>query len=222
MHLGTMPSGAATFALDVAGATPLGIRGDASGPQGDPPWLIIQSDRPSQKLADLIGQRVAHTTPSSRLGNLARRALSPGAGRVPDRDHKVCFPGKHQDSVAAVAFGDREAAPIARDIMVRVAERRIVKMQDFRIVRKRGNLPPGVLSTAHALAPPLLRRVRECAFNIRDPSAMPTGSQGADRRCSIDIWKDRQIVRQVAEASGQAYTRAAFDQKKVRAEAGRK
>ena len=77
MHLGTMSSGDTAFAVNVAGAIPIGIRGDANGPQGYQLWMIVRADSPFQKLSDLKGKRVAHTTPSSRR----RRGLSRSSRR---------------------------------------------------------------------------------------------------------------------------------------------
>ena len=155
MHLGTMSSGDTAFAVNVAGAIPIGIRGDASGPQGYQLWVIVKAASPFQKLSDLKGKRVAHTTPSSNSGNLAPRSLFPAEGLVPDKDYKVLFSGKHENSVSGVAAGDFDAAPIAHDILVRMAERGLVKMADFRIIWKSRNFPPGGLSMAHDLAPAL-------------------------------------------------------------------
>lgn len=218
MHLGTMSSGDTAFAVNVAGAIPLGIRGDASGPQGYQLWMIVKKDSAFQKLADLKGKRVAHTTPSSNSGNLAPRALFPVEGLTPDKDYKVFFSGKHENSISGVAAGDYDAAPIAHDILVRMAERGIVKMEDFRIIWKSRSFPPGGLSMAHDLAPPLQQKIRECTYAFRYPPEMQKGFQGADRWLPIDYKKDWEIVRKVAQESGQAFNRAAFDKEKARAE----
>lgn len=223
MHIGTMSSGDTVFAVNVGGAIPIGIRGDANGPQGYQLWMIVRKDSPFRKIADLKGKRVAHTTPSSNSGNLAPRALFPAEGLVPGRDYKVLFSGKHENSVSGVASGDFDAAPIAHDILVRMAERGVVKMDDFRIIWRSRNFPPGGLSMAHDLAPALQRRIRDCTYNFKYPPEMVKGFQGADRWWPIDYSKDWELIRSVAQGSGQAFTRAAFEKEKARAEAaGRK
>jgi phosphonate transport system substrate-binding protein len=222
MHLGTMSSGDTAFAVNVAGAQPLGIRGDASGPQGYQLWMIVRKDSPFQKLSDLKGKRVAHTTPSSNSGNLAPRALFAAEGLVPDKDYKPLFSGKHENSIAGVAAGDYDAAPIAHDILVRMAERGVVKRDDFRIIWKSANFAPGGLSMVHDLVPALERKIRECTYNFRYPPEMQKGFQGADRWLPIDYRKDWELVRKVAQESGQSFNRSAFDKEKARAEAAKK
>ena len=219
MHIGTMSSGDTAFAVNVAGAIPFGIRGDAKGPQGYQLWVIVKKDSALQKLSDLKGKKVAHTAPSSNSGNLAPRALFPVEGLTPDKDYKVLYSGKHENSVAGVASGDYDAAPIAHDILVRMAERGMVKMEDFRIIWRSRDFPPGGLSMAHDLAPALQQKLRDCTFNFKYTPEMVKGFQGADRWLPIDYKRDWEIIRKVAQESGQSFTRAAFDKEKAKADA---
>ncbi len=226
MHIGTMSTGDTAFAVNVAGGVPFAIRGNERAGkaeiQGYQLWMIVKTKSPYKTLADLKGKKIAHTTPSSNSGNLAPRSLFPAEGLVPDKDYKVLFSGKHENSVSGVAAGDFDAAPIAHDILVRMAERGIVKMGDFRIIWKSRNFPPGGLSMAHDLAPALQSKIRECTVNFRYTPEMVKGFQGADRWLPIDYKKDWEIVRKVAQDSGQAFTASTFEKEKARAEAAGK
>jgi phosphonate transport system substrate-binding protein len=222
MTVGTMSSGDTAFAVNVAGGIPYGIRGDASGPQGYQLWMIVKKSSPYQKLSDLKGKKVAHTTPSSNSGNLAPRALFPAEGLVPEKDYTVAFSGRHENSITGVASGDYDAAPIAHDILIRMADRGVVKMDDFRIIWKSPNFAPGGLLMAHDLVPALAKKVRECTYAFKFPPEMQQGFQGADRWLPIDYKKDWEMVRRVARESGQSFTRDAFEKEKARAEAAKK
>jgi phosphonate transport system substrate-binding protein len=105
MHLGMFSTGDTAFAVNLAGAIPFAIRGDAKGPQVYQLWTIVKSDSPYQKLADLKGKKVAHVSPSSNSGNLAPRALVAAEGLIPDKDYKVLYSGRHENSVTGVSTG---------------------------------------------------------------------------------------------------------------------
>jgi phosphonate transport system substrate-binding protein len=48
---------------------------------------------------------------------------------------------------------------------------------------------------------------------------MVKGFQGADRWLPIDFKRDWEVIRKVAQESGQSFNRAAFDKEKTKAEA---
>lgn len=216
MHIGTMSSGDTAFAVNVAGAIPFAVRGDANGPQGYQLWVIVRKESPYRTLSDLKGRRVAHTTPSSNSGNLAPRALFPPLGLTPGTDYKVVFSGKHEHSVAGVASGDFDAAPVAHDVLLRMAERGLIELDDFRVIWKSRNFPPGALSMAHDLVPALKQKIRDCTFEFHYTAEMIRGFQGADRWLPVDYRQDWEPIRSIAHAGGQSFTRSAFERGKTR------
>lgn len=218
MHIGTMSTGDSAFAVNIAGAIPFAIRGDAKGMQGYKLWMIVKSNSPYKTLADLKGKRIAHTTPSSNSGNMAPRALFPADGLKPDTDYKVFYSGKHENSILGVASGDYDAAPVAHDLLVRMAERGMVKMEDFRIIWQSREFPPGGLLMAHDLAPALQKKIRECTTAYRYSPEMVKGFQGADRWVPVNYKDTWEIVRQVAAGSGESFNRNAYEKERKRAE----
>jgi len=183
MHVGSMSTGDTAFAVNVAGGVPFAIRGDAKGIQGYQLWVIVKASSPYKTLADLKGKKVAHTTPSSNSGNMAPRALFPAEGLVPDKDYKVVYSGKHENSILGVASGDYDAAPVAHDLLLRMAERGMVKMEDFRIIWRSRDFPPGGLSMAHDLAPSLQKKIRDCTYAFRYPPTCPRPSRARTAGC---------------------------------------
>ena len=222
MHIGTMSTGDTAFAVNVAGAIPFAIRGNERGGkaeiQGYQLWMIVKANSPYKTLADLKGKKIAHTTPSSNSGNMAPRALFPADGLTPDKDYKVLYSGKHDNSILGVAAGDYDAAPIAHDILLRLAERGVVKRDDFRIIWQSPFFPPGGLSMAHDLAPALQAKIRDCTTQFKYPPEMVKGFQGADRWVPVTYKEQWEIVRKVAAGSGESFNRQAFDKERQRAE----
>src|SRR4051794_15550391 len=111
LHVGGFSTGPTAFAVNIAGAVPFAVKGDAKEWQGYQLWLIVRKDSPIQKITDIKGKKVAHVQPSSNSGNLAPRALFPKEGVVPDQDYKVVYSGKHDQSISGVGSGDFDAAP---------------------------------------------------------------------------------------------------------------
>src|SRR5690606_20114511 len=134
LHVGGFSTGPTNFAVNLAGAVPFAVKGDANGFQGYNLILIVKKDSPYKTLADLKGKKVAHTSPSSNSGNMAPIALFPKEGLVPGKDYEFLYSGKHDQSVMGVNSGDYDAAAVASDVFHRMAERGQVKEDDFRII----------------------------------------------------------------------------------------
>ena len=75
---------------------------------------------------------------------------------------------------------------------------------------------------AHDLTPALQQKIRECTYNFRYTAEMIRGFQGADRWLPIEYKQDWELIRRIAHASGQSFTRTAFEREKSRAAAGAK
>jgi phosphonate transport system substrate-binding protein len=211
LHVGGFSTGPTNFAVNLAGAVPFAVKGDAKEWQGYQLWLIVKKDSPLQQITDLKGKKVAHVQPSSNSGNLAPRALFPALGLVPDKDYKVLYSGKHDNSVMGVNSGDYDAAPVASDVFKRMAERGQVKEADFRVIWKSQTFPTSSFAYAHDLEPKLRDTMLKCFYDYRFPAEMQKAFGGADRFFPITFQKDWAIVRNVAEGSGEKFNKAAFD-----------
>src|SRR3546814_6949599 len=116
LHVGGFSTGPTNFAVNLAGAVPVAVKGTADGFQGYNLILIVKKDSPFQKLTDLKGKKVAHTSPSSNSGNMASIALFPDEGLVHGKDYKFLYSGKHDQSIMGVNLGDYDAAAVASDV----------------------------------------------------------------------------------------------------------
>lgn len=211
LHVGGFSTGPTNFAVNLAGAVPFAVKGDAKEWQGYELWLVVRKDSAIQKITDIKGKKVAHVQPSSNSGNLAPRALFPKEGVVPDKDYKVLYSGKHDQSITGVHSGDFDAAPVASDVFKRMAERGQINAEDFRVIWKSQTFPTSSFAYAHDLEPKLRDTMLKCFYDYRFPAAMQKAFGGADRFFPITYQKDWAIVREVAEGSGEKFNKAAYE-----------
>lgn len=211
LHVAGFSTGPTGFAVNLAGAVPIAVKGFPDGLQGYNLIMIVRSNSPYQKPSDLKGKKVAHTSPSSNSGNLAPRVLLPEQGLVPEKDYEVVFSGKHDQSVMGVLSGDYDAAPVASDVFDRMVRRGTVKAEDFRIIYRSAVFPTSSFAYAHDLHPELVRKIVGAFHTYRFNDAMKSAFDGADRFYPITYMKDWAVVRQIAEGTGTTYNRSGFE-----------
>jgi len=219
IQMSLLAAGDTPFAVNVAGAIPFAIHGniinDKPTPMAYHLIMVVRADSAYKTLPDLSGKRVAHVSPSSNSGNLAPRALFPIEGLVPDKDYKVIYSGKHDNSITSVINGDYDAAAVADDVLTRMIQRGAVKEGELRVLYKSRPFPAGSLAMVHDLAPELRERITKCTFDFKFPNELMTAFRGTDRFVTLNYKQDYQAVRRVAEVSGEAFNRAAFDKRKA-------
>lgn len=221
LHLAFFSTGTTNFAVNVAGAVPFAIRADAKGPHGFNLIVVTRKDSSIQKIADLKGKKVAHTSPSSTSGNSAPRALFPAMGVTPEKDYQVLYSGKHDQSIMGVQSGDYDAAPVASDIFHQMAKRGVIKEDDFRIIFTSEKFPVNSLAHAHDLEPELRDKVVKCVLDYKFDPELSKGMEGATHFAPITYLKEWAIVRKVGETAGESYGRAGYEKERAKEEAAR-
>jgi phosphonate transport system substrate-binding protein len=224
LHVGGFSTGPTAFAVNLAGAVPFAVKGFAKEFQGYNLIVIVKANSPYQKLADLKGKKVAHTAPSSNSGHLAPLALFPGEGLTPDKDYKIIFSGKHDQTVMGVNSGDYDAGAVASDVFHRMGVRGQVKESDFRVIYRSQKFPTSSFAYAHDLDPKLVDKMLGCFYDYRFPPEMQKAFDGADRFFPINYKTSWEVVRNVAKGSGGGFDKATYDKETAReaAEAAKK
>jgi phosphonate transport system substrate-binding protein len=211
LHVGGFSTGPTAFAVNLAGAVPFGVKGTDKEFQGYNLIVIVKTGSPFQKLTDLKGKKFAHTSPSSNSGHMAPLALFPAEGLTPDKDYKILFSGKHDQSVLGVNSGDYDGAAVASDVFHRMAVRGQVKESDFRVIYRSQKFPTSSFAYAHDLDPKLVDKMLGCFYDYRFPAEMQKAFDGADRFFPINYKTTWEVVRKVAEGSGQGFNKAAYE-----------
>lgn len=211
LHVGGFSTGPTAFAVNLAGAIPFAVKGTEEEWQGYNLIVVVKKTSPFMKLTDLKGKKVAHTSPSSNSGHMAPLALFPGEGITPDKDYKILFSGKHDQSVMGVNSGDYDAAAVASDVFHRMATRGQIKEDDFRVIFRSTRFPTSSFAYAHDLEPALAQKLVKCFYDYRFTPEMQKNFDGADRFFPVNFQKDWEVVRKVASANGDAFNRSAYD-----------
>ncbi|MCX7140358.1 MAG: phosphate/phosphite/phosphonate ABC transporter substrate-binding protein [Proteobacteria bacterium] len=222
LHVGGFSTGPTAFAVNIAGAVPFAVKGYEKEFQGYNLIVIVKKDSPYQKLSDLKGKKLAHTSPSSNSGHMAPLALFPPEGLTPDKDYKILFSGKHDQSVLGVNSGDYDAAAVASDVFHRMGVRGQIKEENFRVIYRSEKFPTSSFSYAHDLEPAFRDKMLKCFYEYRFTEEMKKAFDGADRFFPITYLKDWAVVRRVAEGSGEAFNRTAYEKETRREEEARK
>ena len=216
LHVAGFSTGPTGFAVNMAGAIPFATKGTGDEVQGYQLFFLVKNSSPYQKLADLKGKRIAHTSPSSNSGHLAPQVLFPKEGLKPDGDYKALFSGGHDKTVLGVRAGDYDGGPVASDVYGRMVIRGTVKDDDFRIIYKSEVFPTSSFAYAHDLKPELAEKLKKCFYDFKFTAEMTKEFNGNNRFVPITYAKSWEVVRRVAEGSGTPYNRVAYEREAKR------
>ena len=187
LHIAGFSTGPTPFAVNLAGVEPFAIMGSEDGQFGYKLQVYTQADSDIKEMADLAGKRVAHTSPTSNSGNQAPRALFPDLGVVPDQDY--------------------EAAPVASEVVDRMAERGLYDPAEVRIVWESDPFPTTSYGVAHDLTPELKDKIKEAFFSY-DFTGTALGEEfsGVSKFVPITYKDQWAVIRQIQSANGVEYT----------------
>jgi len=207
LHIAGFSTGPTPFAVNLAGAVPFAIMGADDGRFGYTLQVYTQADSDIQEMPDLAGKRVAHTSPTSNSGNQAPRALFPDLGVVPDEDYEVNYSGSHDQSMLGVVAGDYDAAPVASEVVERMADRGLYDPEEVRIVWESEPFPTTSYAYAHNLAPELKESIEEAFFSFDfEGTALGEEFAGVSKFVPITYEEQWAVIRQIQSANGVEYT----------------
>ena len=209
LHIAGFSTGPTPFAVNLAGAVPFAIMGNEGGRFGYTLQVYVQKDSDIQTMADLKGKVVAHTSPTSNSGHQAPSALFPGLGVVPGEDYEIVFSGSHDNSILGVVAGDYDAAPVASEVVERMAARNLYDPDDLRIIYETSPFPTTSYNYVYNLHPDLIEKIKEAFFSFDfEGTALGDEFEGLTQFVPINYQDDWAIIREIQNVNGVVYTPA--------------
>ncbi len=212
LHIAGFSTGPTPFAVNLAGAVPFAIMGSEQGRFGYTLQVYVRAESDIQSIADLKGKVVAHTAPTSNSGHQAPSALFPNQGVVPGEDYEIVFSGSHDNSLLGVVAGDYDAAPVASEVVERMAARGLYDPNDLRIIYETAAFPTTSYNYVYNLHPDLVEKIKEAFFSFDFVgTALGDEFDGLTQFVPIDYQSDWAIIREIQEANGVEYTPAGLE-----------
>lgn len=212
LHIAGFSTGPTPFAVNLAGAVPFALMGADDGRFGYTLQVYVQADSPYYEMADLKGARVAHTAPTSNSGHQAPEALFPDEGLVPGEDYEILFSGSHDNSLLGVVAGDYDAAPVASEVVERMASRGLYDPEDLRIIYETDVFPTTSYNYVYNLHPDLIEKIKEAFFTFEFAgTALGEEFADVDKFVPINYKEDWTVIRSIQEFNGVEYTTEGLD-----------
>ena len=207
LHIAGFSTGPTAFAVNLAGAVPFAIMGSDDGRFGYTLQVYTKKGSGIEKMSDLKGKRIAHTAPTSNSGNQAPRALFPELGVVPDTDYKVIYSGSHDQSMLGVVAGDYDAAPVASEVVERMAARKLYNPDDVKLIWESKRFPTTSYTLAHNLDPVLAAKIKEAFFSFPfKETALGKEFKDVTKFVPITYKVDWEVIRDIQKANKVEYT----------------
>lgn len=202
-QLGQVNPGLAAQLVTAGQPAPFAVPGNkASGVRNSYKLILItRVDSPFKEPKDLVGKKIAHTTPTSNSGNLAPRALFPALGLTPDKDYEVVFSNGHERSVTGVMHGFFPAAAVASDLYQRMIVKGDVKGSSIRTIWESPPFMTETWTMGKDVSPELQARVKKCSFSYSFSPNLKKQLPGNDTFLPINFDRDFATVMQVYRAS---------------------
>jgi phosphonate transport system substrate-binding protein len=206
LHVAGLNTGAVPIAVNAAGFVPVSVLAKEDGTFGYRMQVIVPKASPVRSLNDVRGKRVHFLWRDSNSGFKAPVViLSRDFGLQPDVNYEYGFSMSHDDSIRGVLNGQIEIAPVASDMIDRMAARDGIDRAAFRSVYESERFPPAALGYLHHLQPELAAKIRRLLseLSFADTSmAEEFQASGVTRLIPVNFKDEWSIVRRIDDFLG--------------------
>jgi phosphonate transport system substrate-binding protein len=166
--------------------TPFAIEVNKGGVKGYHAVFYVKTNSPYQKVEDLKGKSIALVDPNSTSGNNVPRYAMDKMGIKPDEFFgKVVYSGSHVNAVMALNQGTVDMAANwwnneTDSELIRMAEKGMVKREDFRIIYKSDQIVNSPVAYLDSLPADLKKKIEQAFFDApkKDKAAFDKLSAG--------------------------------------------
>jgi len=166
--------------------TPFAIEVNKGGVKGYYSVFYVKANSPYQKVEDLKGKSIALVDPNSTSGNNVPRYAMDKMGIKPDEFFgKVVYSGSHVNAVMALNQGTVDVAANwwnneNDSEMTRMADKGMVKREDFRIIYKSDQIVNSPIAYLDSLPADLKKKIEQAFFDApkKDKAAFEKLSGG--------------------------------------------
>ena len=207
LHVAGVNTGGNPVAVSCAGFVPFAMMASKDGSFGYEMEIIVPADSDIQSPADLKGRSLAFTSKTSNSGFKAPSALLKSEfNLVPEKDFKVAFSGKHDNSILGVANKDYEAAAVANSVLKRMIQRKVVDPSKIRTIYRSQTFPTTGYGHAHNLDPTVVAKIKQAFFTFPwEGSDLKKEFKKEDRFIAINHKSDWDVIRKIDAANGVSY-----------------
>lgn len=210
LHVAGFNTGSNPLAVACAGFRPFAMMADFDDSFGYEMEFITFPGSGIEKIEDIKGRKMAFTAETSNSGFKAPSALLKATfGLEAGKDFEPAFSGAHDNSILGVVNKDYDAAAIANRVAWRMAERGVIKKDDYVTFYKSETFPTTGYGVAHNLMPELQEKIREGFFSFDwKGTAMEKefGPAGQNKFVPITFKDNWTVVREVDAAMDVQYT----------------
>ncbi len=209
LHIAGFNTGSTPVAVNCAGFVPFTLMAAEDGSYGYQMEIITFPGSGIDSPADLVGKRLAFTSPTSNSGFKAPSTLlQTQFGLQADRDFRSVYSGSHDNSILGVVNGDYDAAAIANEVLHRMQAREVVRAEQYVSIYTSATFPTTAYGLAHNLHPELAQRIRHAFFSFDwEGTALQRefSDAGMAQFLPINYKEHWRVIREIDEANGTVY-----------------
>jgi phosphonate transport system substrate-binding protein len=204
------------FLVNNCGYQPFAVFGDESGVIGNHIDIIVPPGSPITKAADLRGNSLVCTVPSSITGYRAAVALlMKNEGMRPNVDYTVTWSLGQKKSIHGVVKKSFASAAVSDDKLQSLVEQGKIGASDFRTIFSSEVIPRTTVGYFYNLKPELAKKIREAILSFKPgasaaakharesdsaDSDISGGASKAPHFIPIDYKKDFELVRLIDDS----------------------